>query len=214
MVYTAAAFMVMVALTDQTLPTRVVVPLAVAGCAAFTLAYATLRDGPFFLFFVAVFGALSIWLCKKSLDMHRRTFDGTLQRVFWAGQIVWAAGFILFWFPDKLACATFQRYSLHAWFHLCTAAATTFFLTHAVHCFYSAELAERTGSVADADGGLMPAPPALLAYLAARAARIARRGDAPPPAAARDTPPPAVPRLFFLGGVIGPYVFLARKAKA
>ncbi len=103
---------------------------------------------------------------------------------------------------DKLACAYVQRLHLHAVFHLCTAVAPLLFLTHAVHCFYSSELAARTGRIADATGRLVPAPPEVRAYIAARDAREA----APPP------PPPgapvAVPQLFWLPPLPVPFVAL------
>jgi len=99
MVYTATAYMAMVALSDRALPARWVLPLALAWNVAFTAAYAFLRSGPFFIFFVVIFGALSLWLCAQSYNMHLRTTDPTLRRLFWAGQGVWAAGFLLFWFP-------------------------------------------------------------------------------------------------------------------
>lgn len=137
--------------------------------------------------------------------MHRRTFDPTLQKLFWAGQLTWAAGFLVFWFPDKLACAAFQRYSLHAWFHVCVSIAPLLFLTHTVHCYYVSELAARTGRVSDAVGRLLPAPPEVIAYLAARDARE------PPPAVAVDMrDAPAVPVLFWVPLVPVPFVRLTR----
>ena len=207
MVYTASAYMCMVALTDRAMPAEYIVPLAVAWNIAFTAAYAFLRAGPFFIFFVVIFGALSLWLCFKSAEMHKRTSDTTLQRLFWGGQIVWAAAFLFFWLPDKLACDYVQRFHLHAWFHLCVCIAPFLFLTHACHCHYSALLAERTGLVACSVGGLSKAPPALLKYLKARSAR------GPPECTVEADTVVRVPNLFYVASVIGPYVSLVPKAK-
>jgi dihydroceramidase len=99
MVYAASAYMVMIALSDRSIPTHLVVPLACAWDVLFTAAYAFLRNGPFFVVFCVIFGLLSTWLCYSSLEMHRRTFDPTLQKLFWAGQLTWAGGFLLCWFP-------------------------------------------------------------------------------------------------------------------
>jgi dihydroceramidase len=171
MVYAATAYMCMIAFSDRTIPARFVVPAALALDAAFTGAYVYLRDGPFFVVFCVIFGLLSTWLCYASLQMHRRTFSPILQRLFWAGQLTWLGGFGLFWFPDKLACEYVQRFHLHAWFHLCVATAPLLFLTHATHCFYSAELAVVTGKVSDNAGKLIPAPPEVLRYISERALR-------------------------------------------
>lgn len=171
MVYAATAYMTMIAFSDRTIPARFVVPAALALDAAFTGAYVYLRDGPFFVVFCVIFGLLSTWLCYASLQMHRRTFSPILQRLFWAGQLTWLGGFGIFWFPDKLACEWVQRFHLHAWFHLCVATAPLLFLTHATHCFYSAELAVVTGKVSDNTGKLIPAPPEVLRYISERALR-------------------------------------------
>jgi hypothetical protein len=206
MVYTASAYMCMVALTDRApISSKYVVPIAVAYNIAFTAAYFWLRKGPFFIFFVIIFGALSLWLCSKSLEMHRRTFDPTLQRLFYAGQGVWAAAFLVFWFPDKLACEYVQRFYLHAWFHLCVCAAPFLFLTHACHCHYSALLAERTGSIAGAGGALSKAPAPLMEYLASRNAR------APPEPIGDEDTIVRIPHLYYVGGLVGPYVALVPK---
>ena len=171
MVYAATAYMCMIAFSDRTIPARFIVPAALTLDAAFTGAYVYLRSGPFFIFFVVIFGVLSTWLCYASLQMHRRTFSPILQRLFWAGQLTWLGGFGIFWFPDKLACEYVQRFHLHAFFHLCVATAPLLFLTHAVHCFYSAELAVVTGKVSDSTGKLIPAPPEVMRYISEREMR-------------------------------------------
>jgi dihydroceramidase len=168
MVYAATAYMCMIAFSDRTIPSRFIVPAALLLGASFTAAYVFLRGGPFFIFFVIIFAVLSTWLCYASLQMHRRTFSPILQHLFWAGQITWIGGFGLFWFPDKLACEYVQAFHLHALFHLCVATAPLLFLTHAVHCFYSAELAVVTRKVADSTGKLIPAPKEVMQYIQER----------------------------------------------
>lgn len=48
MVYAATAYMAMIALCDRVIPSRLVVPLAVAWSVSFTVAYIFLSKGPFF----------------------------------------------------------------------------------------------------------------------------------------------------------------------
>ena len=85
-----------------------------AWAAAFTGAYFWLRDSSYFLFFVAVFAALSTHCSWKALQLHWRTTDPDLRALFVRGQFLWAFSFLALWLPDKLACAAVQQLHLHA----------------------------------------------------------------------------------------------------
>ena len=77
-------------------------PLLTAWSAAFVTAYVLLKDTSYFLFFVFVFILLSLRCCYGAYLLHQRTANKTLRVLYFAGQGLWAAGFILFWFPDKM----------------------------------------------------------------------------------------------------------------
>jgi hypothetical protein len=143
------------------------------------------------------------------------TTDPALRRLFFAGQALWAFSFLALWFPDKLFCATFQRFHLHAIFHLTSCTAVSWYLAHRAFAFYSVEYQLKTGMEARADGGLAPGRPEVLALLAAGATAPALEGGAAGGAGALPAKAPkaagAPPTLRWLCGVLLPY---AQRIKA
>ena len=77
-------------------------PALAAWSASFIGAYVYLKDTSYFLFFVVIFALLSTRCCYTAYLLHQRTADPTLRTLFFCGQSLWAAGFLLFWLPDKL----------------------------------------------------------------------------------------------------------------
>lgn len=139
----------------------------------------------YFLFFLIVFIGLTLFVCYQSYELFRRSADPALRRMFWVGQSVWLLAFFAFWVPDKLMCERVQPFNLHALFHLLVSVAPWWYLTHSVHCFYTAALARRTGRIADhASGALVPMPQALRLFLRrldADWASVSGSGPASPP---------------------------------
>ncbi len=159
----------------------------------------------------------------------RSTTDPALRRLFFAGQALWAFSFLALWFPDKLFCATFQRFHLHAIFHLTSCTAVSWYLAHRAFAFYSVDYQLKTGMEARAEGGLAPGRPEVLALLAAGATAPALEGGAAGAGFSPEGGGPAEgagavpakhaaaaagepPVLRWLCGAFLPYVLLRRKA--
>lgn len=175
--------------------------------ALFTAFYWYAKEGPFFVCFVVLFASMSVYVMWGSYQLHTRTTCLPLRRLYFLGNITWALSFLVFWLPDKLLCSHTQGYQLHAVFHVLSALAPWWYLCHAVHCFYNAQLARRTGLVAAADGTLVKAGDAMMAFVRQQDAGY----PAPPASPPTDAVALEIPLLLSATFTL-PFVALKRKS--
>lgn len=116
---------------------------------SFSLAYFYIPG--FFIYFILSYMGLCGVIFYRSAMLHRQLQGRSAKILLQLSMILYPAGFIFMWLPDKLACAAVQQYSLHAWFHLLSGMAGWCSIMFVVHSHY--ELARQAAELTASHSG-------------------------------------------------------------